>query len=650
MTYWNFPAVAGGSINSINNAGLETFRDYPIDSLTREACQNSLDAIKDPTKPVTVEFNTFINDFLPNRNELIEALRKAKNTWLYKTEKKNEKILKFINRGLELLENREIKFMRISDFNTIGLVGAKEAKLGTPWSSLIKEAGSSNKDDDSGGSFGIGKAAPFLSSELRTLFYSSYDKEGYKSHIGVSDIMSFHKDDNLVTVGKGFYTKNDNSHAIERLLNLDPSLNRDESGTDIFVTSFNEFENWENEMILSVLKNFFVTVFEKLLIVKINGFQIDHKNIADLIAGLDDNDENQILKHYFSLLTSERTIRIPYSKQSFSNSKGKIDFEEGEAELLLMDGDDLNRCVLMTRKNGMRIYEQNRISGSISFTGLLIMKGKNMNKVFKQMENPAHDKWIPKRYEENQNLADKIYSDLRRFLRDSVKDTFQQNTTDSMNAVGLSDFLPNRNLLEEDGTQKLESIETRVKSIGIKEIEKKPSKKAKSRGNDLTKTEEQILGEFGITDGEESGHVPGKGRSGGGDGGGTTEPGGDKTIDPDKGGNVGIKEEEATKSVPVKNQQKYACANKKAGQYRFAITSQKAITKGELKFKVLGEQNEFDLPIVQARFADNGIVVDSISDNTIRFSSTAKTKSLNVDIEIDYSDYCVMEVSVYEVK
>jgi hypothetical protein len=650
MTYWNFPAVAGGSINSINNAGLETFRDNPIDSLTREVCQNSLDAIKDPTKPVKVEFNTFSIDFLPNRDELIDALRKAKNSWLNKTEKKNEKVLKFIDRGLKLLENREIQFMRISDFNTIGLVGAKEAKLGTPWSSLIKEAGSSNKDDDSGGSFGIGKAAPFLSSELRTLFYSSYDKDGYTSHIGVSDIMSFHKDENLVTVGKGFYTKNDNSHAIEGLLNLDPSLKRDEPGTDIFVTSFNNFENWQNEMILSVLKNFFVTVSGKQLIVKINGFQIDHKNIADLIVGLEENDENLILKHYFSLLTSERTIRIPYPKQSFSNPKGRIEFEEGEAELLLMDGEDLNRCVLMTRKNGMRIYEQNRISGSISFTGLLIMKGKKMNKLFKQMENPAHDKWIPKRFEENPTLADNIYSDLRRFLRDSVKDTFQQNNTDSMNAVGLSDFLPNRNLLEDDGTEKVESIETRVKSIGIQEIDRKPSKAAKSRGNVPNKTEEQILGELGITDGEESGHVPGEGGSRGALGGGTTEPGGEKTTDSDKDGNVGVSEKEATKSVPVQNYQKYACANKKAGQYRFSIASQKAITRGELKFKVIGEQNDFDLPIVQALFADNRIAVETVSDNIIRFSSSAKTKNLSVDIQIDYSDYCVLEVTVYEVK
>ena len=40
--FWNFPAAKGGMINSINNAGLETFRGNALESLTREICQNSL--------------------------------------------------------------------------------------------------------------------------------------------------------------------------------------------------------------------------------------------------------------------------------------------------------------------------------------------------------------------------------------------------------------------------------------------------------------------------------------------------------------------------------------------------------------------------------------------------------------------------------
>jgi hypothetical protein len=642
MPFWNFPAVAGGNINSINNAGLETFRDNPIDSLTREICQNSLDAVKDNNKPVIVEFEKFTTDSFPNKDELIHAFNQAKITWL----NGNEKSVRFINIALGFLEQYQIEFLRISDFNTLGLSGAKDAKLGSPWSSLIKEAGSSNKNDDSGGSFGIGKAAPFLNSNIRTLFFSSYDIEGYKSHIGVADIMSFRKENNKVTVGKGYFTDVEESHAIEGLLNLDPSFQRTESGTDIFITAFNNIENWKQEMVHSVLKNFFVTVYQKQLIVRVNGFEINNNNIGELINQLEENEENRILKQYFKLLISDKTLRIPYPLKTYKD--GSV-FEEGEAELLLLDGEDLNRRVLMTRKTGMRIFEQNNISGSISFTGLLHIKGKNMNKVFKQMENPAHSAWIPSRFEENPRVADLMFSDLRRFLRETVKEQFQQPTSDTMNAVGLSDFLPNKNLLDEEGRDRVESAQPRVISIVSKDVKQRKSKDYQSTGNDdPSKIDEQILGELGISHGEQGGNGKGEGGKGGTSGGGVTEENGNNTVNPNEYGEVGIKEKESKKSIPITSNQKYVCMDKNEGKYKFAILPERAVSKGKLKFKVIGEQSDFDLPINHAHFNDSRITIDKITANIIYFKSLEKVDNLNVNISVDYSDYCVMEVGVYE--
>ena len=82
-TYWNFPAATGGLINSINNAGLETFRGNALESLTREVCQNSLDAVKDTKSPVVVEFSQFqmnTNDF-PEKEELVGVFHKCEATW-----------------------------------------------------------------------------------------------------------------------------------------------------------------------------------------------------------------------------------------------------------------------------------------------------------------------------------------------------------------------------------------------------------------------------------------------------------------------------------------------------------------------------------------------------------------------------------------
>ena len=59
MINWNFPSNNNGDINGISNAGIETFRGAPYESLAREICQNSLDAKFDNKDKVYVEFSLF---------------------------------------------------------------------------------------------------------------------------------------------------------------------------------------------------------------------------------------------------------------------------------------------------------------------------------------------------------------------------------------------------------------------------------------------------------------------------------------------------------------------------------------------------------------------------------------------------------------
>ncbi|WP_069203030.1 hypothetical protein [Bacillus testis] len=645
MPYWNFPAVIGGNINSINNAGLETFRDNALDSLTREICQNSLDAVKDVSKPVTVEFNQFTAEttLFPGKGEMVEVFRACEETW----KNKNKKSEEFIDQALELLGKKNLNFLRVSDFNTIGLKGAKEAELGSPWSSLVKEAGSSNKGDESGGSFGIGKAAPFLNSQLRTLFYSSLDEDGYASHIGVANIMSFIKKNQEITVGNGYFTDHKDSRAIEGLIHIDHSFERAESGTDIFIAAFEPGSGWEQEIIRSILHNFFITVFRKKLVVKVNDFTISHENLDELIGGLEDNEENRILKNYYRLLSSEDTIKVPYPARSY---KRGIAFEEGEAELLLMEGEDLNRRVLMTRKTGMRLFEQKNINGSISFTGLFMITGSHMNSLFKQLENPAHNGWMPNRYEKDPKLANKIYADLRKFIREQVKELFNRNTADVMDAVGLSDFLPNRVSVSEQGKNKTESINSTIKSITYKKKEQQPKKKQRKKGTEPSDIDEQLLGEFGIGPGESGGNGFSEGGQGGDAGGGTSETEGKHDVDEGAEGNLSNEKKKSPKTTPVASKQKYICNDKANGAYQFMISPDKALQKGELKFTVMGEQSDFDLPVRIAHFMDSDIHVERIAGNTVHFTCDTKKKNLNIRIEVDYSEYCAMEVEVYEVK
>ena len=56
MEQWYFPSANGLGIHGISDGGVETYNGTVIESLTREICQNSLDA-SNGIKPVRIEFN-----------------------------------------------------------------------------------------------------------------------------------------------------------------------------------------------------------------------------------------------------------------------------------------------------------------------------------------------------------------------------------------------------------------------------------------------------------------------------------------------------------------------------------------------------------------------------------------------------------------
>ena len=95
--------------------------------------------------------------------------------------------------------------MRISDFNTIGLTGSGE-EINTNWTNLTKSSGASDKKGTAGGSYGIGKYAPFACSDFSTVFYSTYNIDEEVAYQGVSRLVTFkRKEDDETTQGIGYY-------------------------------------------------------------------------------------------------------------------------------------------------------------------------------------------------------------------------------------------------------------------------------------------------------------------------------------------------------------------------------------------------------------------------------------------------------------
>lgn len=644
---WIFPSSKGLQLESVNNAAIETFKSNPLSSLAREICQNSLDAAVDANQPVVVSFDAFnlaSNEF-PNINEFKNIFKDARHTW----QNRNGQVIEFIDRAEEVLNSPFIPFLKISDYNTKGLEGAERRDIGTPWSTLIKEKGSSNKSDTSGGSFGIGKAAPFACSDLRTLFYSTCiyeNKENY--HIGVSNIMSFEKQDQSVTQGVGFYSLGEFTESIQGELDFIDQP-RTEKGTDIYIAGFNKQEDWQKAIIESILVNFFITIWKQKLIVKVGNQEINSDNLGSYINSLPDQDVFSDTKDYYELLTSSETVKITIQKDDYGKEFG---YDDGEAILYLLKKKPANRRILMTRSTGMRLFEQKNISSSIYFTGILMIEGKHMNVDFKKMENPAHDDWSPERYIENPRKAKRMLSQLKRYNKEKVIELFQEKITDEMDAVGMSDFLPDTTMSNAIGSvEKKETIDKKIEKVKIK-------KQTKSKKTSMTQLEtttedfETIETEPGVIIGNIIDGDIGGGKNtetDGSTGDGTDEVGqggGAFDVEPNDNG------EEHQIPIPHKKnlvhpKHKIVSTNAKTGEYALMIKSNTGIKNPIIEVFIIGEQSDAKVEIKDIEMNNEK---QSFTNNRFRLNAIEKNTLTKINMTVDFDKLVRIGVKVYESK
>ena len=96
----------------------------------------------------------------------------------------------FCENALKTLSRDSIKMMKISDFNTSGVLGSNDLdNIKSQWRALIYDEGNSQKDSkQAAGSFGLGKNAPFALSGINTVFYTTRDKDGLYAFEGVAKL------------------------------------------------------------------------------------------------------------------------------------------------------------------------------------------------------------------------------------------------------------------------------------------------------------------------------------------------------------------------------------------------------------------------------------------------------------------------------
>lgn len=508
MANWEFKSLHGIGINGFNAHGA-SFREDPIYHLAKEICQNSTDTMigrmMDPDKPIRVEFREFWikpTEIPGNENGELTKVFEEELEFANKSYETDKTVPEIYKKTVNVIKSDNIRCIRISDFNTPGLAGSdKECDAFTPWNDLTANVGISDKSEETAGSKGEGKFVSFICSDLYTVFYSTYSKkDNLKASRGVTRLSGYKKADGSITLGPGFY--DNHGRAVTSIMNLDPEFERKEYGTDVYIIGFRSNPDWEERIASSIIENFFVSILNNNLEVNINNKYVLNKNTINDLMNNEKireeilNDDSIETLAYYDLLSSDKYIDEKYSM-----------FEKDDIELFLKEDDidygDINK-VAAVRYTGMKILNLKNFPRVGLYHGVLLMKGKEVNKYFKKLENATHSKWSEDA-ETAPADARKRINEVRQFIKDTINKHFKTDILDEMDATGVEETLPDEEEFENPGNdEKNENVTNEViNTVEIKKKKQVPSDKQ-------THSEKDINGDDGIElDDEGSIIIPG---------------------------------------------------------------------------------------------------------------------------------------------
>lgn len=479
---WRFPPLAGGNKQGYTNNDIEGFKGEELmNNLAREICQNSLDAHDNSnSKPVKVVFElkqveTKNYNVFSEYSKCLEGCRKF---WS-RGGVIDAKLDAFLKEAQTTIEKPQINVLVASDYNTKGLIGNHDLdNISTSWEALTGAEGTSVKsDENSAGSFGIGKNAPFACSSLSMVFYNTFDMDNNKAFIGVGKLATLLNDEGKPTQRVGRYQKNDDINdkwipIYEEDYDLfKDQFTRTEKGTDIIIVGFSETENWEENIIKAVIKNFFVAIQENRLVVEIRKSEKITKSINDVTIS------NMIEQYSKEDKTSEITRQLYEAFVKPDNHVFRdILGEENAIEIYVKSESSYSRSIANFRSTGMLVGEGSRRIFQ-HYAAVLIVRGRKLEELLRACEPPRHNRWdykIIKGESEKQKRLDakRALDDINNEVLNILKAQYEIPAGDSIDAVGVSAYLPDmEDELATDGLEGLDALRVDVK-IGKTRIPK----------------------------------------------------------------------------------------------------------------------------------------------------------------------------------
>ena len=404
---WRFPPTNGGLSSGFNDSGMAHFTGAPLESLTRETMQNSLDARLDSDKPVHVSFELIdMHTDDVGRDELAWAIDSSIQT-AQQTAKGDSRAIADLKAMAKTMRSDVICCLRVSDRNTTGLRGAH-------WPALVKMQGVSYKPEveGAGGSHGIGKYAPFAVSALRTVFYWTYfpeNGENRERFQGKSVLISHKSMEGEETQGTGFFgVKKDCRELTQNIpqpFRLLDQRQRPVQGTSLTIMGFRETEDWRRSIAASAIGNFFFAIGTGRLTVIVEPdetstlMEIDRDSLDEWFQYLAKSSGSASSEDAGDNALQEAQTFWKLSKDE--PVAEKQDIELGHCRLWIRTAEGLSSKVAFVRRTGMLVTDQQRglirFPGFREFAALCVFEDPAGNELLRRMENPRHDQFEPDR-------------------------------------------------------------------------------------------------------------------------------------------------------------------------------------------------------------------------------------------------------------
>ena len=432
---WTFRKWDEWFLTGNNDPIIQKFNKSFYDSLVRESIQNSMDAVADKSKPVKVSytFDKISVDEFPALFGLREHVKGCLETYCDKPRGKE-----LYGPMLDYLPTDPggyVDLITVSDYNTCGM-DYEPGNHDTPFFAFTKSVGLSvKKSEGSGGSFGLGKAAYFLMSPLRTILVSSMTPSGKAHFEGVSRL-AVHTVGDVKYTDVGFYD-NDEGNPVSGD-DIPEKFRRSAPGTSISLlgkhSDLGSIAGMQEELVIAVLKNYWLSIYEGKLEVSIAN------NINLTRTSLD-----RFMKEYFPMKDTPHKFspRPYYDAYSHSEDSAHLKFEDetpllGKVQLYVRVSSDVKTDRICYMRKPLMLVQTKNVGTSYGLNALFLCLDEKGNGLLSDIEDASHTSWSTSgKTGEYLTRAKAVLDEINEFVKACLKDAFAGDQDIEVVDIGL---------------------------------------------------------------------------------------------------------------------------------------------------------------------------------------------------------------------